>query len=164
MFGQHGNCLALHILLCHEGDMRCAQTLQYSWSRGKVEGGRGRKSVSHNKKSHKPFPTPPVPRTKYSFPTVPNKLNYWHKSGKTRNYEIVSVLGNVWLCEVEMVRAPSFWWVGQYFVAVCTHPSNATATQTNNEKNETLLLFSPFLLLLEAFLLLAIWYPGKKAI
>ena len=113
MFGQHGNCLALHILLCHEGDMRCAQTLQYSWSRGGVEGGGGRKSVSHNKKYHirrqyKPFPTPPVPRTKFPFPTVPNKLNYWHKSGKTRNYEIVSVLGNVWLCEVEMVSCQVF--------------------------------------------------------
>ena len=43
-----------------------------------------------------------------------------------------------------------FWGVGQYFVAVCTQHSNATATQTNNEWNET--LFCPFLVLLEACL------------
>ena len=68
----------------------------------KWRGGGGGK-VCHITKNSQTFP-----RTKSPFPTVPNKFNYWHTSGKTRNYEIVSVLGNVWLCEVEMVSCQVF--------------------------------------------------------
>ena len=77
-----------------------------------------------------------LPEQKYPFPTVPN---YWQSSSKNINYEIVLFCGKSCDYVKYKRRVGKFWGVGQYFVAVCTQPCNATATQTNNEKNETLM-------------------------